>query len=152
MVLLLPRFFRLPQPTLSFSLSVLNPPHAFCSETMDTVKQSAALCLLKLMRTAPDCVAFGEWTARVVHLLNDQHMGVVTAAVSLIETLVKRNPDEYKGCVSLAVSRLSRVRSLPLFPPMSTFSLLPLLPILSHAICLLFLFFLFDSLPCEKNV
>lgn len=78
---------------------------------MDTVKQSAALCLLKLMRTAPDCVAFGEWTARVVHLLNDQHMGVVTAAVSLIETLVKRNPDEYKGCVSLAVSRLSRVRA-----------------------------------------
>jgi AP-2 complex subunit alpha len=36
-------------------------------------------------------------------------MGVVTAAVSLIEALVKKNPDEYKGCVSLAVSRLSRV-------------------------------------------
>ena len=36
--------------------------------------------------------------------------GVVTAAVSLIETLAKKTPDEYKGCVSLAVSRLSRVR------------------------------------------
>ena len=36
-------------------------------------------------------------------------MGVVTAATSLIDALVKKNPDEYKGCVSLAVSRLSRV-------------------------------------------
>lgn len=33
----------------------------------------------------------------------------MTAAVSLIESLVKKNPDEYKGCVSLAISRLSRV-------------------------------------------
>ena len=51
----------------------------------------------------------GEWTTRIIHLLNDQHMGVVTAAVSLIDALVKKNPDEYKGCVALAVSRLSRV-------------------------------------------
>lgn len=33
----------------------------------------------------------------------------MTAAVSLINALVKKNPEEYKGCVSLAVSRLSRV-------------------------------------------
>ena len=38
----------------------------------------------------------GEWTSRIVHLLNDQHMGVVTAAASLIDALVKKNPDEYK--------------------------------------------------------
>jgi hypothetical protein len=41
-------------------------------------------------------------------------MGVVTAASSLIDALVKKNPDEYKGCVSLAVSRLSRVRGFVL--------------------------------------
>ena len=51
----------------------------------------------------------GEWTTRIVHLLNDHHMGVVTAAASLIDALVKKNPEEYKGCISLAVSRLSRV-------------------------------------------
>ena len=78
-------------------------------ETIDVVKQSAALCLLRLYRTMPDISPSGEWTSRIIHLLNDQHMGVVTAAVSLIENLVKKNPDEYKGCVSLAVSRLSRV-------------------------------------------
>jgi AP-2 complex subunit alpha len=78
-------------------------------DTIDVVKQSAALCLLRLFRTMPDVAPSGEWTVRIVHLLNDQHMGVVTAAVSLIEALVRRNPDEYRGCVSLAVSRLSRV-------------------------------------------
>lgn len=33
----------------------------------------------------------------------------MTAAVSLIHALVNRNPDEYKGCITLAVSRLSRI-------------------------------------------
>ncbi|CAF1367403.1 unnamed protein product [Adineta steineri] len=79
-------------------------------DTIDPVKQSAALCLLRLHRTSPDSLQLNtEWTARIIHLLNDQHLGVATAAVSLIDALVKRNPDEYKGCVNLAVSRLSRI-------------------------------------------
>ena len=40
---------------------------------------------------------------------------MVTAANSLIDALVKKNPEEYKGCVALAVSRLSRVRLYLLF-------------------------------------
>jgi AP-2 complex subunit alpha len=79
------------------------------------VKQSAALTLLRLLRASPDIIPMGEWTSRIIHLLNDQHMGVVTSATSLIEALVKKNPDEYKGCVSLAVSRLSRVSVLLFF-------------------------------------
>ncbi|XP_044536002.1 AP-2 complex subunit alpha-2 isoform X2 [Gracilinanus agilis] len=51
----------------------------------------------------------GDWTSRVVHLLNDQHLGVVTAATSLITTLAQKNPEEFKTSVSLAVSRLSRI-------------------------------------------
>ncbi|XP_037506398.1 AP-2 complex subunit alpha [Rhipicephalus sanguineus] len=78
-------------------------------DTMDQVKQSAALCLLRLLRTLPDVVPGGEWTSRIIHLLNDQHLGVVTASVSLIDALVKKNPEEYKGCIPLAVSRLSRI-------------------------------------------
>jgi len=78
-------------------------------DTLDVVKQSAALCLLKIFRTDPSIIPSGEWTSRIVHLLNDQHMGVVTAAASLIDALVKKNPEEYKGCISLAVSRLSRI-------------------------------------------
>ncbi|CAH0771764.1 unnamed protein product [Bemisia tabaci] len=78
-------------------------------DTMDVVKQSAALCLLRLFRTSQEIIPGGEWTSRIVHLLNDQHLGVVTAAASLIDALVKRNPEEYKACISLAVSRLSRI-------------------------------------------
>nr|XP_023857365.1 AP-2 complex subunit alpha-2 isoform X3 [Salvelinus alpinus] len=78
---------------------------------MDSVKQSAALCLLRLNRTSPDLVLMGEWTARVVHLLNDQHLGVVTAATSLITTLAQKSPEDFKTSVSLAVARLSRIVS-----------------------------------------
>uniref|UniRef100_A0A915JLE1 Clathrin/coatomer adaptor adaptin-like N-terminal domain-containing protein n=1 Tax=Romanomermis culicivorax TaxID=13658 RepID=A0A915JLE1_ROMCU len=78
-------------------------------ETIDLVKQSAALCLLRLFRTSQDVIPAGEYGSRIIHLLNDQHMGVVTAACSLLEALSKRWPDEYKGCVSLAISRLSRI-------------------------------------------
>ncbi|XP_038050439.1 AP-2 complex subunit alpha-2-like isoform X2 [Patiria miniata] len=78
-------------------------------DTIDEVKQSAALCLLRLYRTDPHCIPSGEYQSRIIHLLNDQHMGVVTAATSLIHDLVLDNPDDYKGCVSLAVSRLSRI-------------------------------------------
>ncbi|XP_021442083.2 AP-2 complex subunit alpha-2 isoform X3 [Oncorhynchus mykiss] len=80
-------------------------------DTMDSVKQSAALCLLRLNRTSPDLVLMGEWTARVVHLLNDQHLGVVTAATSLITTLAQKSPEDFKTSVSLAVARLSRIVS-----------------------------------------
>uniref|UniRef100_A0A3B3ZYZ1 AP-2 complex subunit alpha n=1 Tax=Periophthalmus magnuspinnatus TaxID=409849 RepID=A0A3B3ZYZ1_9GOBI len=88
-------------------------PRILVADTMDSVKQSAALCLLRLYKTSPDLVLMGEWTSRVVHLLNDQHMfqGVVTAAISLITCLSQKNPDEFKTCVSLAVSRLSRIVS-----------------------------------------
>ncbi|KAH8877624.1 AP-2 complex subunit alpha-2 [Schistosoma japonicum] len=78
-------------------------------DTIDSIKQNAALCLLKLIRVAPELVTYDDWTVRAMHLLNDQHLGVVTSAVSLIDALVKRSPEEHKGCISLAVSRLSRL-------------------------------------------
>ncbi|CAH8631250.1 unnamed protein product [Dicrocoelium dendriticum] len=78
-------------------------------ETVDSIKQNAALCMLRLIRVAPELVTYDDWTIRTIHLLNDQHLGVVTSVTSLIDALVKRNPEEHKGCVSLAVSRLSRL-------------------------------------------
>ena len=43
-------------------------------ETIDSVKQSAALCLLHLLRTSADAIPMSEWSTRIIHLLNDQHM------------------------------------------------------------------------------
>jgi AP-2 complex subunit alpha len=85
------------------------PKLLISGETIDFVKQSAALCLLKLFRTSNDVIPANEYATRIVHLLNDSHLGVVTAAASLIEALSKKWPEEYKGCVSLAISRLSRI-------------------------------------------
>ncbi|CAN0429297.1 unnamed protein product [Lampetra planeri] len=85
------------------------PKLLISADTMHGVKQSAALCLLRLIRGSPELVPQGDWASRVIHLLNDQHMGVATAAASLITALAQKSPDEYRGSVSLAVSRLSRV-------------------------------------------
>lgn len=83
------------------------------------VKQSASLCLLRLLEirykeaeiSGDDsklaCVS--EWGNRVVHLLNDQHLGVVTSACSLLIMLADKNPSEFKSCINLAASRLSRI-------------------------------------------
>ncbi|KRX27096.1 AP-2 complex subunit alpha-2 [Trichinella nelsoni] len=78
-------------------------------ENVDFVKQSAALCMLRLLRTSSDCASVLEYSSRIVHLLNDSHIGVVTAASSLIDILSKKWPAEFKGCVSLAIARLSRI-------------------------------------------
>lgn len=78
-------------------------------DTNDSVKQCAALCVLKLFRLKTDILPPGEWTSRIVQLLNDKHLGVVTSAASLIHGFVHYFAEEYKGCVQLAVSRLSRI-------------------------------------------
>ncbi|KAK6027424.1 adaptin region [Ostertagia ostertagi] len=57
-------------------------------DTIDFVKQSAALCLLKLFRTAPDIIQPGEYASRIVHLLNDSHMGCVPLAISRLSRIV----------------------------------------------------------------
>ena len=43
-------------------------------DTIDAVKQSAALCLLRLLRSSHDIINMSEWASRIIHLLNDQHM------------------------------------------------------------------------------
>ena len=58
--------------TLYFWKSCLIP--LIFRDTIDAVKQSAALTLLRLLRNSPDVIQMGEWTSRIIHLLNDQHM------------------------------------------------------------------------------
>uniref|UniRef100_M3YD34 Clathrin adaptor alpha/beta/gamma-adaptin appendage Ig-like subdomain domain-containing protein n=1 Tax=Mustela putorius furo TaxID=9669 RepID=M3YD34_MUSPF len=79
------------------------PKILVAGDTMDSVKQSAALCLLRLYRTSPDLVPMGDWTSRVVHLLNDQHLtqGLVGLLFSMVTLLGWRDSSESKGNVSL---------------------------------------------------
>ena len=85
------------------------PKLLISKEDIDSVKQSAALCMLRLYRAAPDLLPSGDWQNRVVHLLNDSHLGVVTAATSLIHALAENNPEQYKPSVGFAGNRLSRI-------------------------------------------
>lgn len=55
------------------------------SDTIDPVKQSAALCLLRLFRTSPESLQLNpEWTARIIHLLNDQHLVKTKATILFV--------------------------------------------------------------------
>ena len=47
-------------------------------DTSDAVKQSAALCVLKLFRLNTNILPPGEWTSRIVQLLNDKHLVRIT--------------------------------------------------------------------------
>ena len=58
-----------------------------CSDTIDNVKQSAALCLLRLIRSAGDAIPMGEWASRVIHLLNDQHMVSARSLLTALDTV-----------------------------------------------------------------
>ncbi len=58
---------------MTFSLYI-NGYVACSRDTMDAVKQSSALCLLRLIRNSADAIPMSEWASRVIHLLNDQHM------------------------------------------------------------------------------
>jgi len=58
---------------------------------MDSVKQSAALCLLHLLRNSPDAVPMSEWSSRIIHLLNDQHMVYSSKLNKLVIACVKCN-------------------------------------------------------------
>lgn len=57
----------------------------FFSDTIDSVKQSAGLTLLRLLRASPDMIPIGEWTSRIIHLLNDQHMVSICVFLAVLQ-------------------------------------------------------------------
>jgi AP-2 complex subunit alpha len=68
-----PIFVNLELQCVAFTNDI--PRLLISGDTIDPVKQSAALCLLRLHRTSPEALQLNtEWTARIIHLLNDQHL------------------------------------------------------------------------------
>lgn len=85
------------------------PPLLTSPDTTNSVKQTAALCLLRLLRVNPQSIAISQHAARIVQLLNDKHLGVLTASCSLLEELAHINSLGFSECVPIAVTRLSRI-------------------------------------------
>uniref|UniRef100_A0A8C7HZ36 AP-2 complex subunit alpha n=1 Tax=Oncorhynchus kisutch TaxID=8019 RepID=A0A8C7HZ36_ONCKI len=87
-------------------------------DTMDSVKQSAALCLLRLNRTSPDLVPMGEWTTRVVHLLNDQHMALLVSCLLEIVSSASTDLQDYTYYfVAAPWLSVKLLRLLQCYPP-----------------------------------
>ncbi|KAG0627347.1 hypothetical protein M758_2G193500 [Ceratodon purpureus] len=73
------------------------------------VRKKAALCLLRLYRKNPDVVNIDGWSERMVQLLDERDLGVLTAVMSLLVALVANNPEAYWNCVPKCVRTLERL-------------------------------------------
>lgn len=73
------------------------------------VRKKAALCLLRLYRKNPDVVNVDGWSERMVQLLDERDLGVLTAVMSLLVALVANTPHAYWNCVPKCVRTLERL-------------------------------------------
>jgi AP-2 complex subunit alpha len=70
------------------------------------VKKKAALCLLRLFRTNPECVVHKEWAPRLSSLLEQRHLGVLMSVMSLVLGLASRSPSDYEGLCPYVIHNL----------------------------------------------
>jgi AP-2 complex subunit alpha len=73
------------------------------------VRKKAALCLLRMFRKYPDIMAAESWAPRVLNLLEDKHLGVVTSVLSLLLGLVARDRNGYEEAVPKAIRLLGKL-------------------------------------------
>lgn len=71
--------------------------------------KKAALCLLRLFRTNPDCVVLEEWMKRMARLLEDRDLGVVTSLMSLLLGFASHSPHLFEPLVPYVISILTRL-------------------------------------------
>jgi AP-2 complex subunit alpha len=82
--------------------------HILVSKTStEQVKKKSALCLLRLTRTSPNLISGREFAPHVGQLLGDQHLGVVTSVMSLLNGLASQQPTSYESLIPQVVHVLS---------------------------------------------
>lgn len=72
------------------------------------VKKKAALTLLRLYRKHRDIVQ-PQWAERIIHLMDDDDLGVALSITSLVMTLAQDDLEQYKGAYAKAAARLKRI-------------------------------------------
>ena len=72
------------------------------------VKKKAALTLLRLFRTNPECIVHNQWADRLSALLTQPHLGVLTSTLSLLLGLASRSPADYEGLVPYVITNMHR--------------------------------------------
>ena len=82
--------------------------HILVSKTStEQVKKKSALCLLRLTRTSPNLISGREFAPHIGLLLQDQHLGVVTSVMSLLNGLASQHTDAYESLIPHVVHVLS---------------------------------------------
>ncbi|KAJ3487340.1 hypothetical protein NLG97_g6432 [Lecanicillium saksenae] len=72
------------------------------------VKKKAALTLLRLYRKSPEIVS-PQWADRLIHLMDDNDLGVALSVTSLVMTVAQDSLELYKGAYAKAAARLKRI-------------------------------------------
>uniref|UniRef100_A0A1X7ULZ1 Clathrin/coatomer adaptor adaptin-like N-terminal domain-containing protein n=1 Tax=Amphimedon queenslandica TaxID=400682 RepID=A0A1X7ULZ1_AMPQE len=75
------------------------------------VKQTACLCLLKLIRVDSKIITLDSHATRIVKFLSDRHLGLVTAACSLLEELAHTHRKTFQACVPDVIQKLAGIVS-----------------------------------------
>lgn len=73
------------------------------------LSKKAALCLLRLFRTNPECLVLDEWMKRMARLLEDRDLGVVTSVLSLLLGFASSSPVLFEPLVPYVISILTRL-------------------------------------------
>lgn len=79
-----------------------------CSTSKSFVKKKAALTLLRLYRKNPEIVS-PTWADRLIHLMDDNDLGVALSVTSLVMTVAQDSLELYKGAYAKAAARLKRI-------------------------------------------
>ena len=68
-------------------------------ESSEQVKKKSALCLLRLTRTSPNLISGREFAPHLAKLLQDQHVGVLTSVMSLLNGLASQHVEDYESLI-----------------------------------------------------
>ena len=80
-----------------------------CSSSINFVRKKAALCLLRLYRRHPDVVPIGDWSEKIIEILDDYDLGVSCSLISLISTLAVQNLELFQPSLPKAINKLHKV-------------------------------------------
>lgn len=75
------------------------------------VRKKAALALLRLYRKAPEVIPSGDYAARVIKLMEDTDLGVLSAVLSMMQSFVPADPGTYAPVVDMAIARLAEINT-----------------------------------------
>ena len=73
------------------------------------IRKKAALCLLRLYRSNPECIDLSEWPVRMGVLLEERDLGVIISLMSLLYGFALTNPSEFESVVPFVVGILHRL-------------------------------------------